>query len=549
MRQSRQMQAKAHREQTNTTANGCCRNRHSCCSLSGIGWYFFFLGFLSPALSTASLPTEQFKYGRAWSDEIIYFVLIDRFADGDSSNNQLVQRKNPGGYHGGDLKGLTQQLDEIADLGATVIWINPLQKQVDKGFWAQGPAGTGTGSFEHWGFHGYWADDFYRMEPQFGTEADLKALVDAAHDQGIKVLLDVVFNHAGYQSQYEKNPNTKTWLRSEQISCDADPVKCQVGGLPDFRTEDAEVRQYLLKAHIDLAKRTGIDGFRVDTAKHVEHEFLAQLRARSRKELGKDFFLLGEVWGGDYQVLDEWFLNDELDAGFDFSFRGNCHGYVKGRGRSIAFAAYLKKRHQVRKGYHLAHYLSSHDEPLSLYELDYDKNKFKLCVAIQMTTLGIPVIYYGEEVARSGSVWPTNRNDMPWGNRDILPGKGIMRDEALRDYYKQLIVIRKKHPALSRGDYQILSAKTDPLLVYARHDDKTGDVAIVAVNRTDKSMQTLVPKPQGLNGTMLRDALIINEIIDIKDGQITIQVPAQTARLYLGMNKNSTGGIKEYGVN
>ncbi|MCW8965963.1 MAG: alpha-amylase family glycosyl hydrolase [Candidatus Pacearchaeota archaeon] len=529
------MQTKAHMEQTAATADCCCRSINLFCSLLRIGWYFIIAGFLSPAFSIASSPTEQIKTSRTWSSEIIYFVLIDRFADGDSSNNQLVQRKNPGGYHGGDLKGLTQHLDEISDLGATTIWINPMQKQVNRGFWAQAPAEIGTGSFEHWGFHGYWADDFYRMEPQFGTEADLKALVDAAHNRGIKVLLDVVFNHAGYQSQYEKNPNTRHWLRNERLSCDADPIKCQVGGLPDFRTEDAEVRQYLLTAHIDLAKRTGIDGFRIDTAKHIEHEFLAQLRARSRKELGNDFFLLGEVWGGDYQVLDEWFINDELDAGFDFSFRGNCHSYVKGKGRSIAFAAYLKKRHQVRKGYHLAHYLSSHDEPLSLYELGYDKNKFRLCVALQMTTLGIPVIYYGEEVARSGSVWPTNRKNMPWGSRDIPPGKGAQRDEALRDYYRKFISIRKLHPALSRGDYQILSTKKDPLLVYARHDDETGDVAIVAVNRTDKPIQTLIPKPEGLNSTMIRDALVNNEIIDIKDNQIAIQVPAETARLYLGM--------------
>lgn len=542
------MQTKAHMEQTNTTAC-CCREMNVFCSLQRIGWYFIILGFLLPAHSIASSPTEPIKYHRTWSDEIIYFVLIDRFADGDSSNNQRVQRKNPGGYHGGDLKGLTQQLDEISDLGASVIWINPVQKQVTQGFWAQGPAETGTGSFEHWGFHGYWADDFYRMEPQFGTEADLKALVEAAHGRGIKVLLDVVLNHAGYQSQYQKNPKTRHWLRNKQLSCDADPVKCQVGGLPDFRTEDAEVRQYLLTAHIGLAKRTGIDGFRIDTAKHVEHEFLQQLRARSRKELGNDFFLLGEVWGGDYQLLDEWFIDDELDAGFDFSFRGNCHSYVKGKGRSIAFAAYLKKRHQVRKGHHLAHFLSSHDEPLSLYELDYDKNKFRLCVAIQMTSTGIPVIYYGEEVARSGSVWPSNRKDMPWGNRDVLPGKGIMRDESLRDYYRKFISIRKMHPALSRGDYQILSAKKNPLLVYARHDDKTGDVVIVAVNRTNKTIQTLVPKPEGLNSTMVRDALVNNEIIDIKNGQIAIQVPAETVRLYLGMNKNSTSGIKDYGVN
>ncbi len=109
---------------------------------------------------------------------------------------------------------------------------------------------------------------------------------------------------------------------------------------------------------------------------------------------------------------------------------------MNGRGRAVAYGSYLGSRHKVRPGYLLAHYLSSHDEPMALYNLNNDKARFRICAAIQMTSLGLPVIYYGEEVARAGSEWPLNRTDMPWGERDIKPGKGAARDEAMRDFYK-----------------------------------------------------------------------------------------------------------------
>ena len=470
---------------------------------------------------------------RDWSDAILYFVFIDRFADGDASNNTHVDRHNPGGYHGGDLQGLAQQLDEIAALGATAIWINPVVKQIDTSLWAQGPPGSGWESgFEHRGFHGYWAEDFERIEPRFGSEAELKALVEAAHARGLKVLLDVVYNHPGYGAHYLTDPVTRNWLRKRQTDCAADPLTCQVGGLPDLRTEDREVREYLFGAHIGLAKRTGVDGFRLDTVKHVEHDFWQVHRARTKKELGHEFFLLGEVWGGSYQVLDEWFAPDELDAGFDFSFKGNCQSFVNGRGRTIAYAAYLKKRHKVRNGHYLAHYMSSHDEPMALYELGYDKDKFKLCVTLQMTSLGIPVIFYGEEVGRLGSVWPTNRKDMPWGNRDISPGKGVPRDDSLRDYYKRLIKIRRAHPALSRGDYRILSDKKDELLVFGREDLASGDTVIVAVNRSNDTGTANIALPESWQGTSVHEEMTGGKFM-IKESRITINVPAKAARIYV----------------
>jgi alpha-amylase len=468
---------------------------------------------------------------QSWRDAILYFVVLDRYADGDTANDAGVDRRNPGGWHGGDLAGLTAHLDEIADLGATAIWITPIVRQIDFCPIATGPPETATGSFEHCAFHGYWADDFARIDPRFGTEAELAVLVRAAHDRGLRVLLDVVYNHIGYDASYLHDPATRDWMRREQVDCEVDPVTCQVGGLPDLRTELPAVQDYLFDAHLGLAARTGLDGFRLDTVKHVAHEFWQRHRLESRRRVAPSFFLLGEVWGGSASVLDEWFAGDEMDAGFDFTFRGECRAFVEGKSRAIAYGAYLERRHRVREGYQLAHYLSSHDEPQFLYELGGDETAFRLCVALQMTSLGIPVIYYGEEVARDGSVWPLNRTDMPWGPRAIEPGKGGRRDAALRAWYQRLIVIRRGQPALRDGSFERLSSDGD-LLVFARTDAGTSNAVVVAVNRGRETASANVPAPEPWQTGTIIDALT-DTTMAIAAGSLAVSVPARSVRIYV----------------
>ena len=444
---------------------------------------------LFAALLTAALAATP--AARSWSDEILYFVLVDRFADGDLTNDANVDLAGKGAFHGGDLKGLTAHLDEIASLGATAIWVNPLVQQI--------PGHVDGVGFPDWGYHGYWADDFEKLDPRFGSEQDLKAFVTAAHARGIKVLLDVVYNHCGYGSHYLTDPKTKDWLRNPALGQCGPPgdmiTLCVGGGLPDFKTERPEVAKFLLDAQLGWAKRSGVDGFRIDTLKHVDHPFWQEHRKRTRRELGKDFFLLGEVWGGDKDVLDPWFEPDEIDAGFDFGFQGSAIGFLQGRGRTVAFNRYLEKRGQVRPGHFVAHYLSDHDVDGALLQLGGDVALFRLAALLQLTTAGIPVIYYGEEVARAGGKWPDNRSDMPWGARDILPGKGKPRDEALRRDYQKLIAIRKAHPALTRGGHQGLATEGD-LYVFERRDPQSGDAVVVAVNRGAAPASATVPWSQ-----------------------------------------------------
>jgi len=441
-----------------------------------------------PASAAAAAPLAPLP-SRDWRDEVVYFVLVDRFADGDPSNDAAVDRSARGAFHGGDLKGLLARLDEIASLGATALWVNPLVENV-------GGFVTGAG-FPDWAYHGYWADDFGRLDPRFGDEADLRALVAACHARGIRVLLDVVYNHAGYGSRYLRDPRTRGWLRSsEHGGCGDDDLTQCVAGLPDFKTELPEVRDQLLDWHLSWARRFGLDGFRLDTLKHVSHDFWQVHRRRTRAELGPGFFLLGELWGGEAESLDAYFAPDEMDAGFDFGFQGSALGWVQGRGRTVAFDRYLRSREKVRPGHHLAHFLSSHDVPGGLHQLRGDKELFRLAAALQFTVAGIPVVYYGEEVGRPGGAWPDNRSDMPWGDRDVLPGKGLPRDEGLRDFYRRLVAARRAHPALSRGRHEALGTEGDVYL-FARRDAASGDAVVVALNRgATEARASFTPPPE-----------------------------------------------------
>jgi len=439
------------------------------------------------------------KPARPWSDDILYFVLVDRFADGDPGNDANVDRKAKGAFHGGDLKGLLAQLDEIASLGVTAIWVNPLVKNI--------PGHVDGAGFPDWGYHGYWADDFNSLDSRFGTEEDLRKLVEACHTRGIKVLLDVVYNHAGYDTRYLRDPKTRKWLRSTIVGdCGEDDLTSCLAGLPDFKTEQPEVAKFLLDAQIAWAKRSGIDGFRLDTVKHVDHPFWQEHRKRTRAELGPQFFLLGEVFGADAEVLEPWFEPDEMDAGFDFSFQGNVLGFVQGRGRTVAFNRYLEMRQKIRPGHLVAHYLSTHDTTGALFQLKGDMALFRLAAVLLFTTSGIPVVYYGEEVGRLGGEWPDNRSDMPWGTRDVLPGTGLPRDDALRRDYQKLIGIRKAHPALSRGNHIALSTEGD-LYVFARRDAASKDLVVVAVNRGSQPATATFAAPPEWEAAKVVDSL------------------------------------------
>lgn len=400
----------------------------------------------------------QMAHANDWSKDTVYLVMLDRFADGDPSNNEGIDPTNPLAFHGGDLVGLIEQLDEIHTLGANVIWITPLQKQVP-------PITVKEGLFH--GHHGYWANNFNTLDPRFGDEETLKTLVDKAHDLDMKVILDVVYNHVGYGSDWiTQHPD---WIRQGD-ACGGDPLTLCLAGLPDIKTERADVRAHLFEAHIGLAERVGLDGFRLDTVKHISHEFWQEHRAIIRERLGPNFLLLGEVWDADKFVAAPYFDQDEMDAIFDFGFRNSTLKFLTGVSDAQRYGRYIANRHDVPTGKLLAHFISNHDLPMMLALLRGNKDKLRVALTLMLTQEGLPILAWGEEVGRKGGIWPKNRQDMPWGNRNILPGAGVIRDETLRADVQRLIALRKNYPSLTGHEITVVHSE-GRRLAYLRGED------------------------------------------------------------------------------
>ena len=222
-------------------------------------------GINGTKLTTKASVTVKEKTGSDfdWDEAVIYFMVTDRFFDGDSSNNAAngaeTADENPGLYHGGDFKGVTDKLDYLKELGVNTIWITPIVENV-KGV----TVGDGTGEVPFYaGYHGYWASDFEKLNPALGTEAEFETLISTAHEKGMKVMVDVVVNHAGYgMEETDKFPGM---LRDK---ADVDEKNHELGGyqagLPDFLTELPEVRDKIINWQVEWAKK-GVDFFRVDT--------------------------------------------------------------------------------------------------------------------------------------------------------------------------------------------------------------------------------------------------------------------------------------------
>jgi hypothetical protein len=222
---------------------------------------------------------------RDWSDAVLYFVILDRFANGDPANDRGVDPRRQGGLPRRRPAGLRQQLDEISGLGATALWITPVVQNIE-GYV------TGAG-FPDWAYHGYWADDFEALDPRFGSEAELRQLVEEAHARGLKVLLDVVYNHVGYGSRYLTDPRTSGWLRSEERgTCGTDDLTLCVAGLPDLRTEDPDVAAYLLgRTCPSPPGGAGRLPFGYGQARGAR--LLAAASPRQQEAMGAGFFLVG----------------------------------------------------------------------------------------------------------------------------------------------------------------------------------------------------------------------------------------------------------------
>ena len=252
--------------------------------------------FLSVFIILSPLAFADESKNVPWDEEIIYMVMTDRFFDGDPNNNNpeniegSFDKDHLEAYHGGDIKGLIDKVPYLKDLGITTLWITPIVKNINTNMMADKGG-------KQYGYHGYWASDFTKIDPHLGTEEDLKNLIDILHENGIKLMVDVVINHSGYGT---KNIGNFAGMHREESQ--AGDVQSELAGLPDFLTEDKNVRDKIINWQVDWLRKlktdkgNTIDYFRVDTVKHVDIDTMKDFKAAALKEK-PDFKMIGENFG------------------------------------------------------------------------------------------------------------------------------------------------------------------------------------------------------------------------------------------------------------
>lgn len=450
---------------------------------------------LSPSPQSGS-KTIRDTYGfKDWKDENLYFVMVDRFSNGDPSNDPPSDLRDPRAYHGGDFKGLQGKLDYLKNLGVTTLWISPPMKNQEKGY------------------HGYWPRDFYKVEEHFGTPQDLKELVKQAHEKGLKVIMDLVLNHTGYDHPWVKDPAYHQWFH--HVGRILLPTRWYIehgnlAGLPDLAHENPKVASYLT----DMAKfwinETGVDGFRIDAIKYINRTFLTTFVKEIQGFAGKEFLFLGEDFSGSpahlaqyqkigVQTLFDFPLNVSLRSAiaekgkpwltrFREALRERRHAPLletwrkatKRAGDMRAFSKVFSKDHLYVDPKLLTVFVDNHDMTRFLDECGgrHNTEKLKLALGLIFSVRGVPSVLYGTEAGMEGGNDPDNRRDMEWG-----------KNPSLIQHFHQLVMIRNSSVSLRQGEQKELYADRE---VYAF--SRTYDGIVTNVGSSPPPGQT-TPRP------------------------------------------------------
>ncbi|TMW72388.1 alpha-glycosidase [Alteribacter natronophilus] len=440
---------------------------------------------------------------------VFYQIFPERFANGDPSlNPPETEEWKPDGeptrdnFFGGDLQGVIDHLGHLEELGITCIYFTPF--------------------FEAKSNHKYDTIDYLKVDPQFGDNEKAKELVREAHKRGIKIMLDAVFNHSGYyfppfQDVLKNGRKSRfaSWfhLREDEVVTEPDPNYDTFGfvaSMPKLNTENREVKAYLLEVARYWVEDVGVDGWRLDVANEVDHQFWREFRDVVKKA-NPEAYILGEIWhnslawlGGDqfdavmnYPVTNgilEFFAMREIDAE---SFMGRLDAIQVAYPKQVNEAAF--------------NLLDSHDTPRLLTIADGDKDLMKLAATFQLTYTGAPCIYYGDEFGMAGGHDPGCRAPMIWDEDH--------QDRELFDFYRELIALRKQHRALRDGTFRFLSAEKDSRLVaYERTDDHSRFVFVL--NSSDRKETVTL---DGLGKGTFR-AVFEEGRYEVKKGRLKVSV-------------------------
>ena len=456
-----------------------------------------------------------------WDEAVVYFMMTDRFFDGNESNNKAsgadTYGDNPGLYHGGDFAGVTAKLDYLQDLGVNTIWLTPIVKNV------KGVAVTAEGKEDvpyNAAYHGYWASDFTKLNPTLGTTEEFETMISEAHKRGMRIMVDIVVNHAGYGTE----STFADMLRDKSIS--EGDIKSWQDGLPDFATENADVRAKLVEWQTSWMKDYGVDYFRVDTVKHVDSTTWAALK-NSTTEANPSFKMIGEYFGAGYASNGSTLGTGQMDADLDFDFNDQATSFVIGNISSVE--SFLSSRNAaLNNAYMTGQFLSSHDEngfKASLmngkgYPEDKATAAALVAATLQLTAKGIPVIYYGEEVGLSGlNNYPynTNRYDMDFSK--------ATKDNVTYQHYKNLLSIRNAYTdVFARGSRKVVaSSDEEGYDVVSR--SYGGTTLYVGMNINDTAKEVKVPVSLAA-GTEVKDLYSGATYTVGSDKTVTVSIPA-----------------------
>jgi glycosidase len=566
-------------------------------------------------------PPELSTHVVDWRDEVIYQLLVDRFANGDVNNDYHVDREAPAAYHGGDWQGVIDRLDYLEELGVTAIWISPVVKNVE----------TDAGV---WSYHGYWTQHFTEPNPHFGDTAKLREMVDACHERGIKVILDIVTNHVGQVFFYDINGNgrpdesvygsgtTSPVTHVSEYDPDYDPEGVQAetslggagpapiiffndpginrigpqpdhfrnpdwynrkgrvydwsqrdqvitgdfpGGLKDLKTTHPDVRRALVDSYAHWVEQTGVDGFRIDTLKHVEHGFWQMfcpaIRQRAAERGKHQFLMFGEAFDGDDALIGSYTFDQGVDSVFYFSHKFQVVDGVFKHGGPTSTIESLFEARAVNYGSMghpggptaetgeplapqqlLVNFLDNHDIPRFLYD-EPSVEALHNALVYLLTIDGIPCLYYGTEQRFDGGNDPHNREDL-WSS-------GYDTDNGTFRLIRHLIDLRKAHAPLRRGDMTIRWA-TDrtgdepDAGIFAFERTYRGSTVLVVVNTSDhhvsetsyawgggEHMQTSFAAGTVLTN-VFRDEDVVDDVVTVgAGGRLLVHVPPRGAKVYV----------------
>ena len=472
---------------------------------------------------------ERDNDGFDWDEAVIYFAVTDRFFDGDSSNNDAYGTGNYAPaegsmYHGGDLAGLESKLDYLQNLGVNTVWITPIVENIEDTLDCDGYDGQHNS-----GYHGYWASDFTQLNKHLGTQEELQELIDALHARGMKLMVDVVLNHAGYSTEDIFN-NTyiegKNMLRDSSTTVKGDDKKDALSSLPDFVTEDGQVRDLLIAWQTSWVSNYDIDYFRVDTVKHVDDTTWKAFK-NALTYIDPDFKMIGEYAGAGYATNAGQLRTGQMDSLLDFDFNDQAISFVSGNLSTVE--NFMESRNAgIDNTATMGSFLSSHDEDGLMYRLmnegsrvDSDKAHalMKVAATLQITAKGQPVIYYGEELGLTGANnWPyqTNRYDMDWSIAND--------DNDMLGHYSKLLEIRNSYTdVFAKGSRTTVSADdANGTLVASR---SYGDTTLyVGFNINENESRTVELKLAA--NTTYTDLYSNSQYQSDADGMVQIEIPA-----------------------